>query len=421
MGRLVEQLLSDGFRCLLVAVFTSGRRDTARAWIVLFDGGREVRRFGPLAVAPFRPAPEVRRMLRSVVIETVSNGIPRCLVAAMGNAAGMLLERSLPDLVGALPVLRFEPVAAALLGLRPRADLDRIAAAAGIPVRETDGCPTPDTFCELFWAVLEEADRRGVPAPADLASLPEARKAAPDFERWDFGPDLLQRAPEEPGVYIMRDNAGSVLYVGSTVNLRRRLAEYFRTQTTLPPKVRELRRRLHSCALRTTGSGLEAILLEARLIRELTPEVNVVRDVHLHYDDDAAVRAIVLPSSATDCVDVFLFRSGRSALQVRVRPKRPPRALLERAVAYLFDVRERPPKGRTVTDWDVPGSELCLRYFHRLRPWLTTMVLDGSPQEAARALAEMVSHVDLEQLRNEPAEYRRAELPDSWVGGPASS
>jgi len=39
-----------------------------------------------------------------------------------------------------------------------------------------------------------------------------------------LGPDFFRRAPERPGVYLMRDAAATVLYVGKAKNLRRRLA-----------------------------------------------------------------------------------------------------------------------------------------------------------------------------------------------------
>jgi excinuclease UvrABC nuclease subunit len=41
-----------------------------------------------------------------------------------------------------------------------------------------------------------------------------------------LGPEFFRRAPQSPGVYLMRDRADSVLYVGKAKNLRKRLASY---------------------------------------------------------------------------------------------------------------------------------------------------------------------------------------------------
>ena len=48
------------------------------------------------------------------------------------------------------------------------------------------------------------------------------------MSRFKFDP---QHCPAKPGCYLMKDAAGEVIYVGKAVNLRRRLASYFRSRS----------------------------------------------------------------------------------------------------------------------------------------------------------------------------------------------
>jgi len=87
----------------------------------------------------------------------------------------------------------------------------------------------------------------------------------------------LDTLPDAPGVYIMRDRSGRVIYVGKAASLRRRVSSYFRagTHRRADPKLRGL---VHSIAdFETIGARdeAEAILLEGRLIKDYRPRFNV--------------------------------------------------------------------------------------------------------------------------------------------------
>jgi excinuclease ABC subunit C len=49
---------------------------------------------------------------------------------------------------------------------------------------------------------------------------------------------LLATLPHQPGVYLMRDSAGGILYIGKAIDLRKRVANYFRPD--VEPKIRAL-------------------------------------------------------------------------------------------------------------------------------------------------------------------------------------
>jgi len=83
----------------------------------------------------------------------------------------------------------------------------------------------------------------------------------------------INRFPQTSGVYFMRDIAGKVIYVGKATNLRSRLTSYF--QTFLTTKTQMMMQEVASITYRKTESDLDALLLEARLIKELQPRYNM--------------------------------------------------------------------------------------------------------------------------------------------------
>ena len=85
----------------------------------------------------------------------------------------------------------------------------------------------------------------------------------------------LAAVPLEPGVYLHRDEAGKVLYVGKSASLRDRLRAYFGSKKNLDPKSVELVSRIHDFEYIVTASEQEALLLENSLIKEHKPKYNI--------------------------------------------------------------------------------------------------------------------------------------------------
>ncbi len=86
----------------------------------------------------------------------------------------------------------------------------------------------------------------------------------------------LKTLPARPGVYLMRDRAGVIIYVGKAINLRNRVRSYFhRTSGQGSFKIKELV--LHIAQLETivTESELEALILECNLIKKHRPKYNI--------------------------------------------------------------------------------------------------------------------------------------------------
>jgi len=86
---------------------------------------------------------------------------------------------------------------------------------------------------------------------------------------------LYKDLPSSPGVYIMQDAAGKILYVGKAKNLRRRVASYFTKNRQLTADKRLMVPRIAKIDHIVTDTELEALLLETNLIKKHRPKYNI--------------------------------------------------------------------------------------------------------------------------------------------------
>jgi len=82
--------------------------------------------------------------------------------------------------------------------------------------------------------------------------------------------------PDSPGVYLMKNGRGRIIYVGKAKRLRRRLASYFQKSSGHTPKTRALVAQVRQVDILLTTTEKEALLLEAGLIKKHRPRYNVV-------------------------------------------------------------------------------------------------------------------------------------------------
>jgi len=82
-----------------------------------------------------------------------------------------------------------------------------------------------------------------------------------------------KKLPDTPGVYLMKDGAGRVLYVGKAGNLRRRVSSYFERPHDV--RIQTLVSKIKNIDHEETDTALEALIREAELIKELSPPFNV--------------------------------------------------------------------------------------------------------------------------------------------------
>ena len=86
---------------------------------------------------------------------------------------------------------------------------------------------------------------------------------------------ILKTLPEKPGVYIMKNAAGEIIYVGKAVILKNRVRSYFQDRGDQSPKTRKLVSHIADLEWIVVGSELEALILEMNLIKKHRPRFNI--------------------------------------------------------------------------------------------------------------------------------------------------
>ncbi|MDO8491272.1 MAG: excinuclease ABC subunit UvrC [Dehalococcoidia bacterium] len=87
--------------------------------------------------------------------------------------------------------------------------------------------------------------------------------------------ELLRRVPAKPGVYLFKDKAGCVIYVGKAASLKDRIRSYFAPPASLAEKTRRMMNRAQDFDYVLTDSEQEALILENNLIKKHFPRYNV--------------------------------------------------------------------------------------------------------------------------------------------------
>lgn len=86
----------------------------------------------------------------------------------------------------------------------------------------------------------------------------------------------IAQLPTTPGVYLMKDEAGEVIYVGKAVVLKNRVRQYFTAGVDKMPKVAAMVDNIHTFDTIMTSSELEALILECNLIKQYRPKYNIL-------------------------------------------------------------------------------------------------------------------------------------------------
>ncbi|MBD3289707.1 excinuclease ABC subunit C [candidate division KSB1 bacterium] len=87
--------------------------------------------------------------------------------------------------------------------------------------------------------------------------------------------EKLEQVPTEPGVYLFKDKNDKIIYVGKAKRLRSRVRSYFQSGRNEGPKHERLVNKIRDLETIITDSEIEALILEANLIKEYKPRYNV--------------------------------------------------------------------------------------------------------------------------------------------------
>ena len=214
-----------------------------------------------------------------------------------------------------------------------------------------------------------------------------------------------QDVPNAPGVYIFRNAAGEVIYVGKAKSLRRRLSSYFQPSRsrTADPKLRALIHSIGEYEIRRTKSEAEALLLEDRLVKEFSPRYNV--DLR---DDKRFLLLAVDPTEPFPRLHLVRVRKPDNRLYFGPVPRA---AILRGTVRWLAEAFGlRTCRGREIAN--SAYSRHCLNDQLGLccGPCRGTV----TPQEYADRVVRLVA--TLRGVRTEEAEKLKEEMRGSAAG-----
>lgn len=273
-----------------------------------------------------------------------------------------------------------------LTGMR-RTRLDSVAAMLHIPVATRHrALPDAQITAKVFTQLLARARAEGCETLADLyrvldgvAPVPGPAQTPRPTGRLYLNPAWRQRFPTSPGVYLMKDRTGEVIYVGKAKCLRDRLASYYSQPLGYTRKMDGLLQSVAVIETRELGSELEALLVESQLIKRLQPRFNVQLRNFEHYPfikvdmAEAYPRFLATREVAADGARYFgPFRSGR-IVNVTIE-------LIQKVFSVRTCTRKLPPFG--------PPSDPCLRYHLKRCPGPCRGVLPSAEQQEYTRVVE---------------------------------
>lgn len=151
--------------------------------------------------------------------------------------------------------------------------LDALVHAFGLqPRRYHRALPDALATAELFDHVVRTAAATGVGDPAGLRAVMDGNRRRGRTRAYEV--NQVRELPSGPGVYLLKDGDENVFYVGKSVNVRRRVRDHLRGGAGGQRPLRRQLKRLATVQAIPTESELDALLLEARLIKRYLPVAN---------------------------------------------------------------------------------------------------------------------------------------------------
>lgn len=178
---------------------------------------------------------------------------------------------------------------AVMPGLR-RVSLGHLAAALELSTHDRHrALGDAMTTQQAFWLLAQRAQERGAATAGRLLAMAgPGRGSAREQDEGSRGrallsPLLRKDLPDRPGVYLMKDEDGTVIYVGKAKSLRKRIGSYYSQPLNYKHRKDGKLEEVRAIETRIVGSELEALILESRLIKELQPRHNLQLKSYEYY------------------------------------------------------------------------------------------------------------------------------------------
>jgi predicted GIY-YIG superfamily endonuclease len=306
----------------------------------------------------------------------------------LGLWNGLLRSQSLEAWRGDKLYLR-NLAARALKRMPSKLQPEELASELGLsPADEERPCDVA-RYLNACWLLL--LDRVPAESCRNLDSLRDwidGPGTAVDFSHFAFGPDFLRQLPGASGVYIMKDSENTIIYIGKSRNLKRRVTSYFTPRALCHPKIARIHERLHSIDLRRTENEIEALLMEMRMITEFRPAINLQTEIRERQADRHQGRNLLLfvIGAEQKGVKIYFLCNGIFAGRHAASLGRLPSRRLREKLKTLFFTRG----GRRKRRGKIWEKEIVSRWFTVNRKRLNYLDVDEVANFAS--LLERLGH-----------------------------
>lgn len=220
--------------------------------------------------------------------------------------------------------------------------------------------------------------------------------------------EKVKNLPMTPGVYLMKDQKGEVIYVGKAKSLKKRVQTYFQNSAAHPQKIKKMIANINDFNVLDTDTEFEAFLLECKLIKEWKPLFNKKMKSHLSYsyiaiEMDGPYRKISIASEKSDGGGTKYFGPYTSPIYVK--------KAIENFKEYFKINCLQPLKGSPCLNYTLGKCNgLCLggkgvEEYNRIVDMFISF-LQGSDEEILDELEKKMHHASEEYQFEEAAKYR---------------
>ena len=95
--------------------------------------------------------------------------------------------------------------------------------------------------------------------------------------------EKIDNLPKTPGIYMMKDKYGDVIYVGKSKKLKERVKSYFVNSKNHSRKVKRMVKNIEDLDVILTDTELDALILECEMIKKIRPMYNQLLKNHENY------------------------------------------------------------------------------------------------------------------------------------------
>ena len=267
---------------------------------------------------------------------------------------------------------------------------------------------------EILAQLVKTCHDRGLKTWEQIATFASKPERA-DFGSFEFEESYVENLPEAPGVYLMKDRQGHVIYVGKAANLKQRVQSYFRAANPTEPKLQAILANLAHLSYEVVDTELDALLREQALIRRFQPAANkqffIHADAHTQSENVRGIFLVpvhqhYLPKTKNR---VIIYVLARQELQrFSAVAGRKPGKRLRQAVAELFHrhhaTAERGDSAATIG----PQVAIASRWLRQNRNWVSSIDIEdcASTEDVEARLIDLLRSPEIFQtsVRLRPAE-----------------